>query len=105
MQSGLLTGSFDITTLASDDWRITHSEKFREPKFSRGLKLVEQLRPLAAKYGKTVGQLAINWVLRNDAITAAIVGARTAAQVEQNIGATGWEINHEDLNAISQMIQ
>lgn len=101
MQSGLLTGSFDINRLPPDDWRITHSEKFREPKFSRGLRLVEQLRPMATKYGKSVGQLAVNWVLRNDAVTSAIVGARTAAQVEENTGAVGWEITTADLKVIS----
>jgi len=104
MQSGLLTGTFDVKKLPKDDWRITHSEKFREPKFSRGLKLVEKLRPIAAKYGKSVGQLAVNWVLRNEAVTSAIVGARTPAQVEQNLGAVGWEIREEDMKAIGSML-
>jgi aryl-alcohol dehydrogenase-like predicted oxidoreductase len=104
MQSGLLTGSFDIRNLPPDDWRITHSEKFREPKFSRGVGLVENLRPLAATYGKSVGQLAINWVLRNDAVTSAIVGAKTATQVRQNVGAVGWEISDEDMRAISGLL-
>jgi len=105
MQSGLLTGSFDLRKLPPDDWRITHSEKFREPKFSRGVRLVEKLRPRAAKYGKTVGQLAINWVLRNDAVTSAIVGAKTASQVEQNIAAVGWEISDEDMRKIDGLLE
>jgi aryl-alcohol dehydrogenase-like predicted oxidoreductase len=104
MQSGLLTGSFDIKKLPTDDWRITHSEKFREPKFSRGLRLVDTLRPMAARYNKTVGQLAINWVLRNEAVTSAIVGARTPTQVEQNVGAVGWEISEEDLGLIKKSL-
>ncbi len=104
MQSGLLTGSFNMKKLAPDDWRITHSEKFREPKYSRGLRLVEKLRPLAATYHKTVGQLAVNWVLRNDAVTSAIVGAKTPTQVEQNVAAVGWEINEEDMTAIREML-
>jgi aryl-alcohol dehydrogenase-like predicted oxidoreductase len=105
MQSGLLTGSFDIKKLPNDDWRITHSEKFREPKFSRGLRLVEKLSPMAARYGKSVGQLAVNWVVRNNAVTSAIVGARTPAQVEQNLGAVGWDIRDEDMKAINQMME
>jgi aryl-alcohol dehydrogenase-like predicted oxidoreductase len=104
MQSGLLTGSFDMKKLPPDDWRIVHSEKFREPKFSGGLKLVEQLRPMAAGYNKTVGQLAINWVLRNGAVTSAIVGAKTASQVEQNVAAVGWEISDEDMRMIGEML-
>jgi aryl-alcohol dehydrogenase-like predicted oxidoreductase len=105
MQSGLLTGSFDMKKLPPDDWRIVHSEKFRKPKYSRGLALVEQLRPLAAKYGKTVGQLAINWVLRNGVVTSAIVGAKTAAQVENNVLAVGWEISDEDMRKIDWVLE
>ena len=104
MQSGLLTGSFDFAKLQPDDWRIVHSEKFREPKLSKGLKLVEQLRPLAARYEKTVGQFAINWVLRNNAVTSAIVGARRAEQVEQNADSIGWEISDEELMSIRELL-
>jgi aryl-alcohol dehydrogenase-like predicted oxidoreductase len=104
MQSGLLTGTFDKSKLPADDWRITHSEKFREPKFSRGLRLVESLRPMAERYKKSVGQLAINWVLRNDAVTSAIVGARTPHQVEQNCGATGWNISDADMQHIASFL-
>ena len=104
MQSGLLTGSFDMAKLAPDDWRITHSEKFREPKYSRGLKLVEALRPIAARYGRTVGQLAVNWVLQHPAVTSAIVGARKVSQVESNAAATGWSISPEDMQAIGRLL-
>jgi aryl-alcohol dehydrogenase-like predicted oxidoreductase len=104
MQSGLLTGSFDFAKLQSDDWRIVYSEKFREPKLSKGLKLVEQLRPLAARYQKTVGQFAINWVLRNNAVTSAIVGARRAEQVVQNAASTSWEISEEDMKVVGEML-
>ena len=104
MQSGLLTGSFDRSRLATDDWRIVHSEKFREPKFSRGLRVVERVRPFARKYGVTVGQLAVAWVLMRDGITSAIVGARTAAQAEQNTAAAGWRIDQDDMKAIEQIL-
>ena len=104
MQSGLLSGSFEMTRLKPDDWRIVHSEKFREPKYSRGLRVVEALRPIAAKYRKRVGQLAVAWVLMNGAITSAIVGARRAAQVEQNVGATGWSIHESDMQIIDRIL-
>lgn len=104
MQSGLLTGSFEMKKLAADDWRVLRSEKFREPKYSRGLKLVEFLRPFASKYGRTVGQLAVAWVLMNDAISSAIVGARNADQVLQNIEGTGWHIEPRDKAAIEEFL-
>jgi aryl-alcohol dehydrogenase-like predicted oxidoreductase len=105
MQSGLLTGTFDKTKLSSDDWRIRHSEKFREPKYSRGLSIVESLRPMAARYGKSVGQLVVAWVLMNESVTSAIVGARTAQQVEQNVGSVGWKIQERDMTEIEKMLR
>ncbi|MDH4068918.1 MAG: aldo/keto reductase [Ignavibacteria bacterium] len=104
MQSGLLSGSFDRSRLAADDWRLVHSEKFREPRFSRDLKVVEQLRPIAERNGLTVGQLAVAWVLANGAVTSAIVGARRAEQVEQNVVAAGRDIPESDLQEIGHMI-
>jgi aryl-alcohol dehydrogenase-like predicted oxidoreductase len=105
MQSGLLSGTFDRTKLAADDWRIVHSEKFREPKYSRGLALVEFLKPMAARYGKSVGQLAVAWVLMNPAVTSAIVGARKAGQVEANVGGSGWKISDKDMKEIAAYLE
>ncbi len=104
MQSGLLTGKFDKSRLAPDDWR-QESDKFAGEKLERGLKLVEQLRPIAAKYYKTVGQLAVAWVLVNDAVTSAIVGARTGRHAEENIGAAGWRIERPDLETIERLLE
>ena len=105
MQSGLLSGSFDKAKLETTDWRIVHSEKFREPKFSRGLRVVEAVRSIAAKYGKTVGQLAIAWVLMNNNVTSAIVGARKAGQVEQNAEWGGWKIAPADMAEIDRILR
>jgi aryl-alcohol dehydrogenase-like predicted oxidoreductase len=104
MQSGLLTGSFDKAKLAADDWRITHSEKFRGEKYTRGLSVVERVRPIAAQLGKTVGQLGVAWVLSNPAITSAIVGARKVQQVEANVLATGWSFSQKDLDSIEKAL-
>jgi aryl-alcohol dehydrogenase-like predicted oxidoreductase len=103
MQSGLLTGTFDMTTLAPDDWRHK-SEKFNEPKYSRGLRAVERLRPIAQKYGKSVGQLAIAWVLTHKTITSAIVGARRREQIEQDLGGAGWVIDSVDMKTIDELL-
>lgn len=102
MQSGLLSGSFDMSVLTDDDWRKTHSEKFREPKFSRGIRTVEFLRPIAARNEKTVGQLAIAWVLMNPAITSAIVGARSEHQVKENVLGADGRLSEEDMRAIDE---
>jgi aryl-alcohol dehydrogenase-like predicted oxidoreductase len=61
---------------------------------------VERLRPIAARHGKTVGQLAIAWTLRNPAVTGAIVGARRPAQVEENLAAMGWKLTDAEMAEI-----
>lgn len=101
LQSGLLTGRFDIRRLAPDDWR-RGSPMFREPFLSKALAFVERIRPIAARYNKTVSQLAIAWVLRNPAITSAIVGARSVNQVEENVGGAGFEIEESDMVQIDR---
>jgi aryl-alcohol dehydrogenase-like predicted oxidoreductase len=104
MQSGLLSGSFSLERVAEDDWR-RRSPSFQEPQLSRSLALVERLRPIAARRGKTVGQLAIAWTLRNPAVTGAIVGARRPEQVEENAGAMGWQLTDSEMAEIEAALQ
>ncbi len=99
LESGLLTGKFDITRLAADDWR-RKGINFREPRLSRILDFIKKLQPIADEYGKTTGQLAIRWVLSNQTVTSAIVGARTKHQVKENLDATNWEISKKHLEEI-----
>ena len=102
MQSGLLTGAMTrerVAKLPDGDWRSRDPE-FREPKLSKNLALVERLRKVGQKYGAPPGQVAVAWVLRNGAVTAAIVGARSSQQVEQNVGAADLHLSDEDVAEI-----
>lgn len=56
--------------------RREKNQQLQEPLFSRNLRLVEVLRSIGGKYGKSPGEVAIAWVLRQPAVTGAIVGAR-----------------------------
>ncbi|HXQ01664.1 MAG TPA: aldo/keto reductase [Candidatus Udaeobacter sp.] len=102
MQSGLLTGAMTrerVAKLPDSDWRSRDPE-FREPKLSKNLALVERLRKIGQKYGVPPGQVAVAWVLHNPAVTAAIVGARSSQQVEQNVGAADLHLSDEDVAEI-----
>jgi len=55
-------------------------------------KVVDAIDEVAKETGKTVPQIALNWVLRRPSIATAIVGARNEEQLRQNIGAIGWEL-------------
>ncbi|MFB8278259.1 aldo/keto reductase [Nocardia colli] len=54
--------------------------------------VVDVLDDLAAETGKTVPQIALNWLLRRPTVSTVIVGARNEAQLRQNLGAIGWEL-------------
>jgi aryl-alcohol dehydrogenase-like predicted oxidoreductase len=84
MASGLLTGAMTrkrAAALPPDDFRSRNPE-FREPQLSKNLELVERLRQIGARHGRTPGEVAIAWTLRHPAVTGAIVGARNAKQAE-----------------------
>lgn len=102
MGSGLLTGAMTrerIAAMPSDDWR-KNSSHFQEPALTRNLALVEKLKSIGKKYGHSAGEVAIAWTLRNPAVTAAIVGGRSAAQVDGISHAWDLKLTDEDLAEI-----
>ena len=101
MQSGLLTGRFNRERLTRDDWR-QKIPLFREPELSRALGFVEALRPIADARKKSVGNLAVAWVLSNTSVTAAIVGARTPTHAEENAAAASWTLTSDEMRRIEE---
>ena len=102
MASGLLTGAMTrerAEKLPEDDWR-KQSADFREPNLTRNLQLVERLKNVAARYGRTPGEVAIAWTLRLSAVTGAIVGARNAKQAEQVMRAGDLKLTPRDVAEI-----
>ncbi len=102
MASGLLTGAMTRKRLAEmdrDDWRLRNPE-FQEPKLSENLELVDRLRAVAERRGRSPGEAAIAWTLHRSDVTAAIVGARNPRQVEGIIGAMEWRLTSEEVAQI-----
>jgi aryl-alcohol dehydrogenase-like predicted oxidoreductase len=107
MQSGLLTGAMTterVAALPDNDWR-KRSEEFQEPRLSRNLKLVDLLKQIGNSHGRSPGEVAIAWTLNHPAVTAAIVGGRSAKQVEGTIGAAEFRLSESDLNQINTFLQ
>jgi aryl-alcohol dehydrogenase-like predicted oxidoreductase len=106
MQRGLLTGKFDaerVANLPEGDHRKVNPD-FQQPQFGATLQLVEQLRPIAERNGRTLAQLAISWVLRRSEVTAAIVGARRPGQIIETASASDWDLSQEDVEQIEQLL-
>lgn len=95
---GLLAGAFTPETIfPANDWR-SRGEAFGLPLFEREhflrcLRVVDRLKRLAQRYGKTVAQLAIAWVLSNPSVSVALVGARKPSEVEENMAAADWALD------------
>jgi aryl-alcohol dehydrogenase-like predicted oxidoreductase len=107
MASGLLTGFMTRERAAKfgkEDWRSGHPN-FREPALSKNLALVEELRAIGNRHGRSPGEVAIAWTLLNPAVTGAIVGARSAKQAEGVMRAGDFTLAEEDIRQIEGSLQ
>jgi len=66
----------------------------------RLFRIVDALDQVAAETGKTIPQIALNWLLRRDTVATVIIGARDEAQLLDNIGAVGWTLTAEQIGAL-----
>jgi aryl-alcohol dehydrogenase-like predicted oxidoreductase len=106
LQIGILSGAFSrerAASLADDDLRVRNPQ-FTEPALSRNLALVEDLRPIAQRSGRSVGELALAWVLRRPEVTAAIVGGRRPGQAKGLAAAADWNLTAQDIAEIEKAL-
>jgi aryl-alcohol dehydrogenase-like predicted oxidoreductase len=103
MKSGLLTGKMTkerVANLPQDDFR-RKALNFQEPHLSRNLELAGRMKEIGARHGRSAGEVAIAWTLRNPAVTGAIVGMRSAEQVEGVIGAMEFRLSEAEIQEIA----
>lgn len=87
---GVLTGKYTPDSAPPEGTRAAHGSGISHEYLSRDtLEAVQQLKPLAEDAGLTGAQFALAWVLRNDNVAAAIVGASRPEQVVDNVKASG----------------
>ncbi|MFY1828175.1 aldo/keto reductase [Myxococcus fulvus] len=107
MASGLLTGAMTRERVAGfpqDDWRRKNSD-FQEPKLTRNLELVELLRKVGQRHGRSPAEVAIAWTLRNPVVTGAIVGARSAEQVDGFIQAGDFRLTADEVREVEDFLR
>ena len=93
-----------VANFTDEDWR-KRLPNFREPLLSRNLRLVESLREIGARHGRTPGQVAIVWTLANPAVTGSIVGFRSPKQVEGLLGGVDLHLSPVELGEIEGALQ
>lgn len=102
MASGLLTGAMTrerAAALPADDFRSRNPE-FKEPRLSKNIELVERLRQVGQRHGRSPGEVAIAWALRLPAVTGVIVGARNAKQADGVMRAAGLRLSKQEIDEI-----
>jgi aryl-alcohol dehydrogenase-like predicted oxidoreductase len=107
---GLLTGTFtEDMDFGTQDWRARQGNfgsiklfngLFGPEQFPHNVRAVDELKGIAARYDKSLPQLALHWALSNEAVSTALVGCRKVAEVEDNVGALGWSIDDADMTEI-----
>jgi aryl-alcohol dehydrogenase-like predicted oxidoreductase len=107
MQAGLLTERFSaerVASLPEDDWR-RQAPFFQPPALEANLALRDALKPIARRRGVPTGAVAVAWTLAWPAVSGAIVGARSAEQVEGWIGAADLALDDSELDEIAAAVE
>lgn len=107
MSAGLLTGAMTcerVANFTAEDWR-RNLPNFKEPLLSQNLKIVERLREIGNRHGRTPGEVAIAWTLNYPAVTGAIVGFRSAKQVSGIIGAMEFRLAASEIFEIENALK
>lgn len=64
--------------------------------------VVDKLDEIAQETGKTIPQVALNWILQRPTVSTIVIGARTEEQLRQNLGAVGWNLTAEQIAKLDQ---
>jgi aryl-alcohol dehydrogenase-like predicted oxidoreductase len=100
---GRLTGKFRRGQPQPRENRLNSpSQAGRGPQVSDEYlyKVVDALDAVSREVGKTIAQVALNWLLGRPSIATVIVGARNEEQLKQNLGAVGWKLSAEQVKKL-----
>jgi aryl-alcohol dehydrogenase-like predicted oxidoreductase len=98
---GRLTGKIGRGRPMPASSRLHETEQFAPPVETELLyRVVDALEAVAAETGKTVPQIAINWLLQRPTVASVIIGARTEEQMRENLGAVGWSLTPGQVAAL-----
>lgn len=92
---GLLTGKYRSADHFDASDRRSRYPNFQGERLQRNLRLVDALCEIATSLNKTPAQVALRWVLDTPGVGSVLFGAKTPAQVNDNLGALGWSLPAE----------
>lgn len=100
---GRLTGKIRRGQPLPEGSRLHDTAGFAPPVDEERLyRIVDALDEVAADTGKTIPQIALNWLLQRPTVSSVLIGARNEAQLRQNLGAVGWNLSAEQVAKLDQ---
>jgi len=100
---GRLTGKFRRGQPLPAASRLHGTESFAPPVDEERLyRVVDALDEIAAETGKTIPQIALNWLLQRPTVSTVLIGARNEEQLQQNLGAVGWNLTVEQIATLDR---
>lgn len=99
---GLLSGKYKKGQKPTEGRYTEIEEILGAVDWERLYKIVDMLEDIAKSKSKSISQVALNWILRRPTIASVIIGARTEAQLKDNLGAVGWSLTEEEVRKLDE---
>ena len=104
LAAGFLSGKYQRDKPRPDGSRLAALPTLESvPNWEHAFRILDVVQEIAAKREVSVGQVAINWLLRKPWVSTVILGARTLAQLEENLGALGWCLSSEETAQLDEV--
>ena len=103
LAAGLLTGKYRRDTPVPKETRIAQGgSPVPLSAISNELlyKVIDVLEEISGETGKSIAQVSLNWLLQRPTVSSLVVGARTEAQLRENLAATGWDLTAEQIKRL-----
>jgi aryl-alcohol dehydrogenase-like predicted oxidoreductase len=109
LAGGWLTGKYRRDQPPPPDSRVGRADRWddlpEQRESERTWRIVDALLHISQARNKAPSQIALNWLLQQPGVTAPIIGARTVAQLEENLGSVSWDLSAEELAELDQASQ
>ena len=103
--AGILTGAIrTLPNFAPDDMRVVFYDFFKEPKFSKVMKLLTVLDEIAAAHNAPVAQVAVNWNAQKDFVSTSLCGVRKVEEANENCRGFEWSLTADEMETIDKAI-
>lgn len=107
LAGGWLTGKYHRDQPPAPDSRVGRADRWDDLPEQRVAEstwqIIDTLRTIASDRSKTPSQVALNWLFQKRDVTAPIFGARTSAQLADNLGAVGWSLTPEEVQRLDEV--